>query len=137
MISTELAGSAGVDLASTEIGYRGLRRVLRMLGILDWDAPPTLRPTRLLDGISGATAVTSPITGIFEPFLDLGAQVEAGNPAGRVWALEEIDRPPEILTFKSSGIVATRRAPARVVRGSHVYVVTPEISREAILAVRN
>ena len=137
MISTELSGGAGVSLDATRVGYAGLRRVMHRLGILDWSEPSAPRETQLLDGIDGATTVMSPFTGIFEPFVDLGTEVAAGQAAGRVWALEEIDRPPEVLKFKSSGLVAVRRSPARVVRGSFVYVVTPELSREALLQVRD
>ncbi|MDE3176981.1 MAG: succinylglutamate desuccinylase/aspartoacylase family protein [Pseudomonadota bacterium] len=137
MFSTELSGGGGVNVKATDIGYRGLRRVLHHLGILEWrDDAPAPGASRLLDGVDGATTVMSPITGIFEPFHELGAQVQAGAPAGRVWALEEIDRPPEILPFQGDGVVAVRRAPARVVRGSFVYVVTPELSREALLRLR-
>lgn len=136
-ISTELSGGAGVNLKAVEIGYAGLRRVLDKLGILAWNGMTPTHPSRLLDGIDGATTVMAPITGIFEPFVELGAEVKAGQPAGRVWALEEIDRPPIPLTFSGSGLVAVKRTMARVVRGSYVYVVTPDIDREQVLSIRD
>ena len=136
-ISTELSGGAGVNIKAAEIGYAGLRRVLDKLGILAWTdaAPPGA--SRLLDGIDGATTVMAPVTGIFEPFAELGTEVKAGQAAGRVWALEEIDRPPVVMTFASSGLVAVKRTLARVVRGSYVYVVTPDITRGDVLGIRD
>ena len=136
-ISTELSGGAGVNLKATEIGYCGLRRVLATLGILPWKEPRPSGANRLLDGIDGATTVMAPVTGIFEPFVELGSEVTVGQPAGRVWALEEIERPPIVLTFQSSGLVAVKRTTAQVVRGSYVYVVTPDITREHVLGIRN
>ena len=136
-ISTELSGGAGVNLKATEVGYCGLRRVLAKMAILPWTEAKLPAPSRVLDGIDGATTVMAPITGIFEPFVELGSEVKAGQPAGRVWALEEIDRPPIVLTFQGSGLVAVKRTTAQVVRGSYVYVVTPDASREAVLNIRD
>lgn len=136
-ISTELSGGAGVNLKATDIGYSGLRRVLAKLGILPWTETKPPAPSRLLDGIDGATTVMSPVTGIFEPFVELGSEVTAGQPAGRVWSLEEVDRPPILLSFQGSGLVSVKRTTAQVVRGSYVYVVTPDASRDTVLNIRD
>lgn len=131
-LSTELAGGVGVDITATAIGHAGVLRVLHHLGVLR--APqPAAPPTRLLDGIAGACSIAAPITGIFEPFHELGATVAAGQPAGRVWSLEELERPPVEIVFPAGGIVTVKRTTARVRRGSHVYVVVPEMSRDGVL----
>lgn len=136
-ISTELSGGAGVNLKATEIGYCGLRRVLAKMGILPWSEAKPPGPSRLLDGFAGATTVMAPVTGIFEPFVELGAEVTAGQPAGRVWPMEEIDRPPFMLNFQGNGLVSVKRTTAQVVRGSYVYVVTPEAARDKVLSIRD
>jgi predicted deacylase len=136
-ISTELSGGAGVDIEATAIGYAGLRRVLAHTGNLASAGEPAAARTRLLDGMDGATTVMAPISGVFEPFVPLGGEVSAGQPAGRVWSIEEFDRPPVPLAFNGSGVVAARRAPARVVRGSFCYIVAPGITREAVLSMRD
>ncbi len=136
-ISTELSGGAGIDIEATATAYAGLRRVLARVGILEAGTEPAPARTRLLDGMDGATTVMAPISGVFEPFVRLGDEVSAGQPAGRVWSIEEFDRPPVPLVFSGSGVVAARRAPARVVRGSFCYIVAPEISRDAVLSIRD
>lgn len=135
-LSAELSGGGGVDLAATAIGAAGVRRVLQSLGVLA-DAPTADGPTRFLNGIDGASTVSSPITGMFEPYHALGAEVAAGQPAGRVWSLEELERPPVEILFPRPGIVCVRRTTARVRRGSHVYLVAPEMPRAAVLAAED
>ena len=135
-ISTELSGGAGVNPDAVDIGYAGLRRVLSRMGILPWENGQAQSPTILLDGIDAATTVMSPITGIFEPFARLGQTVEKGEPSGRVWPLEEIDRAPVTLAFEGSGLVVARRVPARIPRGGFAFIVTPLIDRARVLAER-
>ncbi len=132
-ISTELAGGGGVDVAATAVGHAGVHRVLHALGVLG-DAPsPAVGTTRFLNGIDAVTTVFSPITGVFEPFHDLGAEVSAGQPAGRVWSLEEVERPPRDIVFPAAGVIAVKRVIARVPRGGHLYVVASEMPRAAVL----
>lgn len=132
LLSAELAGAAGLDVSATEIGYAGVMRVLHMLGVLT-ASPDPAGPTRFLDGIAAANTVSSPIAGMFEPFHDVGAAVAAGAPAGRVWSLEEFERPPVDVSFPSAGVIVARRATARVRRGGHLYLVAPEMARTAVL----
>jgi uncharacterized protein len=132
LLSAELAGAAGVDVRATAVGYDGVLRVLHMLGVVTGPHGPT-EPTRFLDGIKGAHTVSSPITGMFEPLHDVGTEVMAGAPAGFVWSLEEFERPPIEVHFQSAGVIAAKRATARVRRGSHLYLVAPQMSREAVL----
>ncbi|HET6518453.1 MAG TPA: hypothetical protein VFG47_01370 [Geminicoccaceae bacterium] len=61
--------------------------------------------------------------GVFGPFRRLWDGVEAGDPAGAVRFLDDPARPPEVVRFKASGAVFSRRAPGRVVRGDCAAVV--------------
>ncbi len=104
-ISTELAGGAGLDRVAVEIGWSGVRRVLREQGVVDWPEPGPVDETCFLDAMDGGAMVMAPITGIFEPCAGLGQSISKGDPAGRLWSLEEIERPPIELFFDTAGIV--------------------------------
>ncbi len=132
-ISNELSGGAGVDKTATRIGHNGLNNALVHLGVLPAERRHQSGATVYLDAMNGSSIVSSPITGICETLIDLGDQVPAGTLAARVYSLEEIDRPPVELKLESAGTVVVRRLPARVVRGSHVYVVASEMARDDVL----
>lgn len=61
--------------------------------------------------------IYAPAAGIFEPLVDLGTQVEAGQLAGRLHFIEEPTRPAIELRFAVPGMVICRRAQARSRRG--------------------
>lgn len=131
-ISAELAGGAGVDISATEIGMSGVKNVLSHLGVLkskrSWEPR-----TKFLNGVNHYHYLSAPFSGIFEPYQELGSYVEAGQIAGQLYSLEETDRSPLELTFETHGIVVVRRSNARVIRGSHVFLVAPEIDRDQVL----
>jgi predicted deacylase len=134
LISTELAGGGSLDLRALQVGRDGVRRVLRHLGVLVSDgrvAEP--EPPRFLRAGGGKDQVTAPISGLFEPYCSLGEKVEEGDPAGAVHALEEPERAPVELQFTRPGIILSRRVPARVQAGDHVYQVAREVRRDEIL----
>ena len=131
-ISAELAGGGGVDIGATGIGMNGVKNVLSHLGLIKSERSWEPR-TRYLDGIDHFHYLSSPYSGIFEPYHELGSYVEAGQAAGRLYSMEEVDRAPLELSFDADGIVVARRGGARVIRGSHIFLVAPEIDRDQIL----
>ncbi len=132
-ISNELSGGAGVDRLATRIGHKGLNNALVHLGLLPAERKQESGTTTFLDAMTGSSLVSSPITGICETAVDLGEYVQAGTVAARIYSLEEVDRPPVELKFEAEGIAVVRRLPARVVRGSHIYIVATEIGRDEVL----
>lgn len=132
-ISTELYGGGNVDVEATAVGWRGVQNVMRRLGIIDGD-PELGDPTRFVNGIDGSSYLSAPYSGIFEPARQLGETVRAGDAAGRLYATEEVEREPLELVFEQSGLVMVRRNGARVFRGSHLFMVAEEMTREDVLA---
>ena len=132
-ISTELYGGANVDVDATAIGWRGVHNVMRHLGIIDGEIERSA-PTRFVNGIDGSTYLSAPYSGIFEPACRLGDTVAAGDLAGTLYATEEVERLPLELRFERSGLVMVRRNGARVVRGSHLFLVAREMERGDVLA---
>jgi len=132
-ISTELCGGANVDVDATAIGWRGVRNVMRHLGIVDGEPEPE-KPTRFVNGIDGSGYLSAPFSGIFEPHHQLGDRVVAGDIAGRLYSVEEVEREPIELAFDRDGLIMVRRNGARVVRGSHLFMVASEMERGDVLA---
>jgi predicted deacylase len=135
MIATELAGGAAVDRRALAIGRAGLMRLLHHVGVLrDEPQREHFHATRLIAPTGPASSVMTPIDGVFEPFHDLEATVRAGEPAGRVHPIGELDRPAAELTFAHDGLVMVRRVPALVQRGDYVYRLAVELDEAKLLA---
>lgn len=118
-IGTEMAGAGTVSLDALAICRRGVRNVLTHFGVLDAaTTSPPARPEAILriPGHDGYVLATS--AGVFEPAHALGAQVVAGEIAGRIHNLIDPSRPPEVVRYGASGIVYGQRQPGRVVVGN-------------------
>lgn len=124
-VGTEMAGTGAVSLEALQICRQGVRNVLGYLGIL----PPSRQPVgarterRVLEIPGERGYVFAPEAGVFEPFRPLGAQVEAGAPAGRLHFVENPARAPLDLHFEQTGILYARRHPGRVEPGNCCLVV--------------
>jgi N-alpha-acetyl-L-2,4-diaminobutyrate deacetylase len=93
--------------------------VLAHLGILAPAGKPASSEARTLLRVPGRDGfVLATRDGVFEPFHALGAEVHAGEAAGRIHNLGDPSRGPETLHFAADGIVYGRRQPGRVVTGN-------------------
>ena len=122
-VGTELGGGGTVSPRALEIGDKGLKRALRHIGSLDGDryqvddAPPT----RLVTVGGPDYYVHAADDGLFEPLVDLGDDVEAGQPAAAVHVPETPWREPVIAHFERDGMVLCRRHPGRTERGDCLF----------------
>jgi predicted deacylase len=132
-LSAELSGGGGVDRHAVDIGSGGVRRVLAMLGVLADDVPVAASPTQFVSGLGDGHMLRAPMTGIFEGCVGLADMVERGQPAGRVYPLEDVAGASVEMVFESGGIVFVRRVSARVRYGSHVYEVVSKMTRDDVL----
>ncbi len=119
-LGTELGGSGTVTAAALRVAERGLRNVLAHMGIT---AAGTAQPgpTRLLDVRGPDYFVYAPGTGLFEPLVEPGDEVVAGQPAARVHTPETPWAPAETVAFARDGFVLCKRMPGRVVRGDCLF----------------
>lgn len=124
-VGTEMAGKGTVSPEAVGICRRGVRNVLRHLGILPpaSDAAPVARdkPIFRIPGPPGYVFAT--VDGVFEALHLLGTRVSAGEVAGRIHNLADPSRPPEILCYATDGMVYGRRQPGRVVAGNCCVVL--------------
>lgn len=126
-MGTELGGGGLVTPASLRVAEDGMRRVLAHIGLLQVPVPaPT--PTRLTEIGGDDYYVYASDGGLFEPLVDLGTEVKAGQPAARIHFHHTPWREPDLLTFKRDGLVLCKRVPARCERGDCLFHLATDIA---------
>jgi predicted deacylase len=84
-------------------------------------------PQRFLEGGGGDYFVYAPENGLYEPLVDLGDMVEAGQPAARVHFPETPWAEPVAAHFARGGFVLCKRIPGRTMRGDCLFHVGTDI----------
>jgi N-alpha-acetyl-L-2,4-diaminobutyrate deacetylase len=121
-VATEMAGGGTVTPEALQICKRGVHNVLAHLGVLPGKRSEPAAPTRLME-IPGNGHVFATAEGVFEPFHANGAAVREGEPAGQIHFLTNPGRTPEVLRYRTDGIVYGRRQPGLVKLGNCCMVV--------------
>jgi len=119
-LGTELGGSGSLSATTLGIAEAGLRRLLAHLGHLPDDGTRG-HDTRILVVGGADYFVYVDDDGVFEPLVELGDEVSAGQPAARVHFPERPWLTPLVLTFQRGGMVLCKRVPARVKRGDCLF----------------
>ena len=127
-IGTEAGGSGHVTRAALCMVERGVNNVLVHLGIL----PASARiapdePTRMLEVGGADYFVYAPENGLFEPLVELGDMVRAGQPAARIHTPETPWAEPVTTHFLRDGFVLCKRVPGRTVRGDCLFHLGTDI----------
>lgn len=126
-LGTELGGWGRVSVEGVRIGRRGCLNILKHLGVIE-GTPETAQR----DGSTGTRHMMvegrecyafAPGAGTFEPVHVVGEAVRAGEPAGWLHFVEDVDHPPLEVRYASDGILWMSAGPGRVARGDTVAVV--------------
>ncbi len=117
-LGTELGGAGTVTPTTLAVARRGVLGFLAYLGVLE--GVPAAGPTRLVD-VRAEHYVYAPRAGLFEPAVTPGDEVEAGTVAGRLFDVDEPERPPLTLRFEANGLVLCRRPIPLVERGDCLF----------------
>jgi predicted deacylase len=128
-LGTELGGSGALSRETLRIARDGLRGLLTHLGHLTGKGQGVGAgfTTRILDLRGPEYYVYTDDEGVYEPLVELGDDVVAGQPAARVHFPEKPWAEPLTLPFALSGIVLCKRAPARVRRGDCLFHVGTDV----------
>lgn len=121
-LGTEMGGSGTVTPAALKIAGAGVRRILKHLGIVaDVKVEPS-PGTRLMEvGGPDYFVYTPENGGVFEPLVELGDTVKAGQPAAAIHFSHTPWREPEIVRFERDGVVLCKRIPGRTERGDCLF----------------
>jgi hypothetical protein len=117
----EFGGAGRVNQRCVQWVERGLINTMVHTGIMkrpkDWAPPP---PTRLMEVPGYDWFVYAPEPGLFEPAVELGDDVKAGQLCGVVHFVDNPAREPVRCFFKKPGMVICKRHPGRIERGDCV-----------------
>lgn len=119
-ISGEFGGSAEVTPAAMDLCRVGLKRLLAHLGITPPQAPSEPVEPQLIDVRPDECYVLAETEGLFEPLAQLGDNIAAGAPVGR---LHRYDKEPLPVRARTGGVVMARRSLARSATGDWLYII--------------
>jgi predicted deacylase len=129
-ITAELGGGGMVSPPMLRLIRPGLKRYLKHVGVcrnLQAD-PPEHEPT-ILTVEDHRQYVFARSAGLFEPAVELGERVEAGQLAARIHVPEQPWRECEEVRFEDAGIVICTRALARTETGDCLFQLGTEPRR--------
>ncbi|MHA1158482.1 MAG: succinylglutamate desuccinylase/aspartoacylase family protein [Alphaproteobacteria bacterium] len=132
-VGTEMGGGGGVSREALSICRRGVRNVLRHLGVLEGELETSSeRASDLLELPGQSAFVYATSEGVFEPCHGHGDQVRAGEVAGRIHTLWHPEREPETVTYRADGIVYGIRQPGRVRPGNCCVTVAAPYTKTLV-----
>ena len=126
-MGTELGGGGLVTPGSLKVAEDGMRRVLAHVGLLQGPAPAPAE-TRFTEIGGDDYYVYASDGGLFEPLVELGDEVKADQPAGRIHFHHTPWREPEVMRFKRAGLVLCKRVPARCERGDCLFHLATDLA---------
>ncbi|ACR31276.1 succinylglutamate desuccinylase/aspartoacylase family protein [Burkholderia glumae] len=122
-ILTELGGAGMTDAKLLRQGWQGLLHFLGFIGVVHGplvpDGPPAV--TRFMRASGPQHFVYAYEHGVYEPLVELGEIVQAGQPAARIHFPETPLREPVVHRFEACGEVVCRRVPAQTRRGDCLF----------------
>ncbi|MCW5852895.1 MAG: succinylglutamate desuccinylase/aspartoacylase family protein [Anaerolineae bacterium] len=132
-IGGEFGFAQGVDRVGTRHAYEGIKNVLRHYRVLPGDIvkidPNRPTPPKLVSAIHLNEYIPAPYTGVFEPWVDTGDWVEAGQGLGVLYDFELVDQPGQVVYAPRSGymLLVPFQVPTR--KGVTMLVIAQEVQR--------
>ena len=121
-MGSELGGGGTLTIAALRAAQDGIRRALRSIGALANTVALTPAPQTNILQVRGADYfVYAPEAGLFEPLVDVGDEVVAGQKAGIIHFHDTPWREPAAAAFQRGGTVLCKRMPCRTERGDCLY----------------
>jgi len=137
-IGGEFGCGESVDRIGTLHAYEGVCNVLRHYGLLegpvvriraDSDPPPILATAENLDDYRPC-----PRDGVWEPVVDLGAAVRAGDLLGRLHDFADHSEDPLEIRAHRDGYLLMRHLAARARRGVTLFVIARGVAEGEVIA---
>ncbi|WP_186418105.1 succinylglutamate desuccinylase/aspartoacylase family protein [Bosea sp. CS1GBMeth4] len=137
-LGTELGGWGRVNVEGVRIADRALTNILRHCGLMEGKPD-----TRQRDGSAGTRHMMvrdpagysfAPAGGLFEPRNVVGDACRAGELAGYLHFVEDIDRAPLEVRYRRDGVLWMSAGPGRVQRGDAVAVLMEDYDAQRAAA---
>ncbi|HET8729206.1 MAG TPA: N(2)-acetyl-L-2,4-diaminobutanoate deacetylase DoeB [Alphaproteobacteria bacterium] len=127
-ISTELGGAGTSTTRTIAVAEAGVRNLLCHFGMIEGRPTAPEGPSRLMHTPDGNSFVISADAGMYEILADVGSEVKAGDPIGRVHFFEDHGRQPSLYTAPIDGLVYARHVPGLIQRGDCLAVIATDYS---------
>jgi predicted deacylase len=137
-LGTELGGWGRVNVEGVRIAERALTNILKHSGLMEGEPD-----TRQRDGSPGTRHMMvrdsagysfAPAGGLFEPRNVVGDACRAGDLAGYLHFVEDIDRAPLEVRYRRDGVLWMSAGPGRVQRGDAVAVLMEDYDAQRAAA---
>jgi N-alpha-acetyl-L-2,4-diaminobutyrate deacetylase len=121
---TELGGGGAASAGTVKVAESGIKNVLRHFGLIEGAPEPAT--TRLMHSPDASYFTVSEDRGLFELLVDLGAEVEAGQPIAQIHDIEKPARPPAVYRAARAGLLIGRRWPGLAAPGDCLAVIATD-----------
>lgn len=127
-IVTELGGAGMITPAILRAATHGLLHLLGHVGVLQGELVPSspASQTRIMRIDNAAHYVYAPENGLFEPLVELGDTVSAGQAVARIHFPESPWRMPHAVHAAGGGEIICKRVPAMSRRGDCLFQLAQE-----------
>jgi predicted deacylase len=123
VITTEMGGGGQCDPEVLRITETGIRNVMIHLGVIAGQMRGLPDEVEIVGALDKEDYHSAPADGIYESFFEVGDWVEKGQPVGQVHFPGLYNRPPEMVTAQTSGILICRRFPGVTRKGDNVATI--------------
>ena len=131
-IGGEFGAGESVDRAGVRHAYEGVRNVLRHYGLLEGEVqrvrPAGTPPPQLVKADQLHAYVPCPRDAVWEPIIELGEAVSAGQLVGRLHDFSDHSDPGIEIRAPRDGRIVMMHLSARPHKGQTLYVVAEELS---------
>ncbi len=130
----EFGGGGSVSPKGIQIIRKGIDGVMHKIGMRDNLSPSAINATVYLEILGQNHHIFAPKAGLFEPFCQVGDQLNAGASLGQVHPITEITT-PNVCKVKEAGILLSLRHLSQVTQGDclgHTGVVMMQQNIDAI-----
>jgi len=131
--TTELGGGGSVSIDGVNVGVSGTMRLLHSIGLINGVyRQPACPSTKILErgGLHSDNFVFALEKGIFEPAVELGTEVTAGQVAGHIHFYHAPWRDPQVYHFKQNGMAIARFRSGMVEMGDALFVTAKELNHK-------
>ncbi|WP_339777710.1 N(2)-acetyl-L-2,4-diaminobutanoate deacetylase DoeB [uncultured Thalassospira sp.] len=126
-VTTELGGGGATSAERVAITDRGVRNFLIHAGIVPGEIEQPEQAI-MLDMPDDTCFVASENTGLFEPCVDLGETVKAGDIIARIYDTERTGIPATVYTAPRDGILSCRHYPGLIKTGDCLAVIADVVA---------